>query len=159
MRNQYFKSQIALTTPFDNSTNGFTADEVQSAIEEARQIALDLPVYTIPLIMNGTMSNGDWITYSNLTPDNSIRIPIKSELKAFTYDNTRTSVDFDMEFYLNGRTTTKYATREVRNVDYGGIFTGLSDPFDPGDTLDIKYVDQGTNASDLTVILFFRVVN
>lgn len=28
------KSQVAYSTPFDNSTNGFTAQDVQSAIEE-----------------------------------------------------------------------------------------------------------------------------
>lgn len=28
-------TQVAISVPFDNSSNGFTADEVQSAIEEA----------------------------------------------------------------------------------------------------------------------------
>jgi hypothetical protein len=33
-RNSVFKSPVAESVPFDNSTNGFTADDVQAAIEE-----------------------------------------------------------------------------------------------------------------------------
>lgn len=31
-------TQVAVSTPFDNSTNDYTSDEVQSAIEETRFI-------------------------------------------------------------------------------------------------------------------------
>ena len=152
------QTQVASTIPFDNSSNSFTASEAQSAIEEARNTAIGTPRYTIPLVMNGSLSNGDWVTYSNLTPDSSILIPVNCVLKEITWSNSDTNRSFDMVFYKNGRTTTPYATRQIRNLQYG-IITGLSDSFVAGDRLDIKYVDQGLNASDLIVVLFFQVSN
>ena len=154
-----FITQVAESIPFDNESNGFSADQAQAAIVEARNSAISLPRFPIILVMNGTISNGDWITYSNLTPNISIIIPSKCELREVTWSNSNTSVEFDLEFYKNGRTSTKYATREVRSGSTSaGQFLSLSDAFDATDTLDIKYVDRGTNASDLVIVLFFQTV-
>lgn len=155
----WLQTLVARAIPFDNDTNGYESEDLQGAVEESLTTAISLPRFPTMLLMNGSMSNGDWLTYSNLTPDSSILIPIKCELREFSWANTRTSVDFDVEFYKNGRTTTKYATREIRSgTAKSGIITGLTDAFDAGDSLDLKYIDQGTNASDLTVVMFFQAV-
>jgi len=150
--------QLFLSPSNSDRSNNYIAENVQEALEEVDDIAR-LPVSPLPLIMNGTMSNGDWITYSNLTPNTAIVIPVKSQLVAFTWANTSTSREFDLEFYKNGRGTTKYATREVRSgLTTSGYFSGLTDPFNAGDTLDIKYIDQGSNASDLVLVLYLKAV-
>lgn len=149
---------LFLSPSNSDRTNNFTSINVQQALEEIDATAR-LPVYPLQLVMNGTMSNGDWITYSNLTPNATIIIPVKSQLSSLTWVNTSTSREFDLEFYKNGRGTTKYATREVRSgANKSGYFTGLTDSFNAGDTLDIKYIDQGSNASDLVIVPYLKVV-
>jgi len=120
---------------------------------------ISLPRFAVPLIMNGTMSDGDWITYSNYLPDARILIPQKSILRDIVWGNRSSSREFDLEFYKNGRTGTPYATREVRSGGSTyGAFYDQNDSFDQGDTLDIKYIDRGSNATDLHVILYFQTV-
>ena len=152
-------TQVASSVPFDNNGTNFDSSNAQDAIEESLLTSISLPRFPINLVMNGTMSNGDWVTYSNLVPASSVIIPAKCELREITWSNTRTSVEFDLEFYKNGRTTTKYVTRSVSSgAESSGQFLSLSDPFDATDTIDIKYIDQGTNASDLVIVLFFQTV-
>ena len=136
---------------------GWDADNVKDGILEAKSLAIDVPRFTVPLIMNSNMSNGDWITYSNLTPDSSVIIPFESYLKEVTWSNSRSGVSFDFEYYHNGRDTTKILTQEVRNSsDASGVFANINQLLHQGDVLDIKYVDQGLNCSDLVMLLMFR---
>jgi len=149
--------EVARSIPFEDEN--FDSDNAEDAIVESLNTSISLPRFPVILVMNGTMSNGDWITYSSLTPSAPIIIPTKCELREITWSNSRTSVEFDLEFYKNGRGTTAYATREVRSGGASkGQFLSLSDAFDALDTLDIKYIDQGTNASDLVLVLFFQTV-
>lgn len=141
------------------SADGYVAVDAEEAIKESRNTAISLPRFPISIIMNGTVSNGDWLAYSNLTPDATIVIPTKCELREVTWSNSNDNRSFDFVFYKNGRNTTPYSTRQVRNSSNNyGLFDSLSDPFDSGDTLDIKYVDQGLNISDAAILLFFQTV-
>lgn len=149
-------TQVADSIPFDNETNGFSAERVQPAIEEAKATAVGLPRFTLPLIYNSTLSNGDWISYNNLTPNSRIILPIACKVQEFSWSNTRSSADFDLDFYKNGRPGTFLQTFEVRN-DLYGYFTSVDESFVAGDILDIEYVDQGTNAADLCIVLFIQV--
>jgi hypothetical protein len=38
------RTQEAIDTPFDNATNGFIAEDVQTAIEEVKAAIVDIPV-------------------------------------------------------------------------------------------------------------------
>lgn len=120
---------------------------------------ISLPRFAIPLLMNSGLSGGDWITYSELLPDSRILVPQKSILRDIVWCNRNTSVEFDMKFYKNGRTGTPYIIREVRSgaLSYGAFYD-QEDSFVRGDLLDIKYIDRGSNASDLSVILYFQTV-
>jgi len=150
---------VASSLPFTDDSGVFTSKNTKDAIFEALNTSVSLPRFPVILVMNGTVSNGDWITYSNLTPSASIIIPTKCELRELTWSNRNSSVEFDLEFYKNGRATTAYETREVRSGSAtNGQFTGLDDSFDALDTLDIKYIDQGSNASDLVLVIFFQTV-
>jgi hypothetical protein len=57
----WFQSPVAITVPFDNATNGFTADEVQSAIEEARNTAEGKARFIAVYGFDGVASTGRWL--------------------------------------------------------------------------------------------------
>jgi len=146
----------ASDTTFDNSTNGYDATDSQAAIEESLGTAISTIVIPITLVYNGTLSNGDWITYSNLTPDTRVAAPIDSTFLGFTWSNSRSSLEFDLVFRKNGRTQTPFYTYQIRNSpNKFAQVTGLDYDFDAGDIIDIEYIDQGTNASDMALVIFF----
>lgn len=152
-----FITQVSDSIPFDNSTNGFIADRAQTAIEEAKATG-GVARYAIPLVQNGTVGNNDWISYSNLTPDAKIVFPRACIVEEFSWSNSNSSVDFDLEFYKNGITSGDlYRTYQVRSsandFDYE---TGWNDSFNAGDWIRILYKDQGTNLSDACLVLYIR---
>jgi hypothetical protein len=53
-------TQHSRATPFDNTTNGFTATEVQSAIEEAKTTATAKRTFLVEVQKAGSMSNASW---------------------------------------------------------------------------------------------------
>lgn len=148
---------VAHSVPFDNSINGFSATDVQEAIEEAKAVAIGLPRFVLPLIYNGTVSNNDWISYSNLTSNAVILLPLKCRIQEIAWSNNNSSANFDYKLYKNGRPGTLLDTLQIRNLQYGH-FDSLNYDFKSGDTIDIQYIDQGTNASDLCTILYFQAL-
>ena len=77
---EYLSSRTAFGNRFQNDAdrgNGFISTNTQEAIEELLNIAAPLRV-PISLIYNGTLSNGNFIGYSNLLPGDAtpIIIPI-----------------------------------------------------------------------------------
>lgn len=148
------RNVIALLTWFDNSTNGFTATNVQAAIEEAKANAEGFPRAGIPLVSNGVVSNNQWISYSELTPDTKIVFPVKSKINEITWANTNLNCDFDLLFYKNGTGAGElFYTLQVRASNPGyGYVSGLAYTFAAGDYMKIKYVDQGQNASDFVLV-------
>lgn len=148
-------TQHARSTPFDNSTNGYLATNLQDAIEETNSLLL----YVISITRNGTMSNGDWIGKGELLANTASYVcPRKLQLIGMSWANSSANVDFDLEFYKNGRATTKFRTYEARNLTYGYGY-GWTDAFNDGDYLDIKYIDQGDNAADFAIDLIFKAVS
>ena len=152
---------VAESIPFDNATNGFAAEQVQSAIEEARVTAEGLPRAGLSLTANGTVSSGNWITYTELLANPRILFPVKVRLKEFTWVNVNTNLGaFDFAFYKNGQAAgnllfTYSAIAADRTVGYG-YYTWLTNyDFNPGDSLYIKYnKPSGTSLSDLALILY-----
>ena len=136
----------------------YASDNVGEAIPEGVGVALDLPRFSVVCIMNGSISNGDFITYSNLTPDTRIRVPVKCKLAEVTFEHGNTAT-YDIEFRKNGRTSTVLQTDSIVATDGITIdvfVAGLT--FVKDDYLDIKYIDQGTNAQDLVMVVFFQAI-
>jgi len=158
MKGHKSKIQDSEETPFDNSTNSFAADDAQAAIEEARDTAAGFPRAGLVLVQNGTMRNGDLVSYSNLTPNTPIVFAVNTQINEVTFSNKRNSVECDLEIYDGGIGGTLIKTL---NVSTGaGVKTQIFDvtvdslTFSAGDIIQIEYVDQGTNARDMVVTLW-----
>lgn len=140
------------------STDGFTSDNVKSAVEEVKTYSQGFPRAGIVLVFNGTVGNNDWISFSSLTPDTPIVFAVKTKLEEFSWSNnvSNNGRSFDLEFYKNGITSNDliytYSVRDSEN-SYG-YASGLEYTFNPGDYLRIKYVDQGLNCSDMNITLW-----
>lgn len=110
---RFYISPTADSIPFDNDTNGFTADNVQDAIEESENSAIG-NLLEFPFVSSGNTAN-KWLGYSNsAAPSNEIPLilPQAAELKGITFSNRDNDVDIDVEIYKNG---TLVYTWEVRN--------------------------------------------
>ena len=154
------KIQTALETWFDDTDVDFDAENVQEAIEASYQSGF--PRAGLALIQNGNSSNNDLLSYSNLTPDTDIVFPVKTQLNELTIANRNTSVEFDLEIYKNGtaggdlQTTVNVSTAANRNQAFD--LNSLNLVYEVGDYMKIIYKDQGTNASDLVVVLWISRV-
>lgn len=149
-------TQVSESLPFDNSSNGFLADNAQTAIEEAKQNAEGFPRAGCRSIYNGTLSNGQWMGPSELTSNTPLLVfPVKTKINEITWANQNTNVSFDINFYKNQKGgITPFYTLSVRNGITHGYVSGLSYTFDPGDILWAQYIDYGTNLSDADLILW-----
>jgi hypothetical protein len=150
-------NQVAESVPFDNDSNGFVADDTQAAIEEVKSIASPLRV-PINLVYNGTVSNGDFIGYSNLLPGDStpIVIPITGTFVEFTFSNNNSSADFALEFRKNTTGGAAFFTWSTDNTQTAAILLPSPEPFSIGDEIYVKYIDEGTNARDAAIVLLLK---
>jgi len=156
------KMYVSLTDTYTGKIQLIAEDTVTSpyyTVHDKLQSQIGIARFPIQLVMNGTMSNNDYVTYSNLISNPAIRFPTNSKLTEITWNNSNTSVDFDLEFSRFEADGTAYSgnpfyTYEVRNQDYGDIETGLDYDFLEGDYIEIVYKDQGTNCSDFVCILW-----
>lgn len=152
------KSLIADEVPFDNDTNDFSSEDVQGAIEEARETAAGFPRAGLALIHNGTISNNDLISYINLTPNTPIVFPVNTQLNELTFANDRDSIECDIEIW-DGGVASGTLVKTV-NVSTGSgnnqVFDLNSDnlTFNQGDFIQLRYKDQGTNARDMVIVLW-----
>lgn len=114
---------VAESVPFDNDANGFIAEDVQGAIEEARNSAIGA---LIPLNFQATGNNvaNKWLGYNKNTPgtnDVPFIPPQDVDIKGVTLSNTDDNSDTDIEVYVNG---VLEFTTQVRNKrtywDVGG---------------------------------------
>lgn len=142
---------------FDNTSNSFIADNTQGAIEEARETAAGFPRAGLALVQNGTMGDGDLVSYSHLTPNTPIVFPVNTQINEITFSNNRTSVECDFNIYDGGIGGTLVKTL---NTSTGGNVYQTFDvnadnlTFNAGEIIQIEYVDQGTNARDMVLTLW-----
>lgn len=156
------KIQEAADTPFDNTGTDFIASDVNSAIAEAGagvDTALNTPRYTILLTYNGTVGNNTFIGYTNLIPgdDTPIVVPVKSDLVEYTFSNNNSGADYTIELRKNSTTGTVFNTVSKTNTQFY-TESNIDEPFNANDTIFVKYLDNGTNASDVGVLLVFKAV-
>jgi hypothetical protein len=142
------KCTVKLRAAYTGAVQLIADDTIQSpyySLEDKLQSQVGLARFPVQLVMNGTMSNGDYVTYSNLISNPAIRFPTNSKISELTWNNNRTSVDFDLQFNRYEEDGTPYAgnpfyTYQARNVDYGDIETGLDYDLGSGDCVDLVLV-------------------
>lgn len=148
--------EVASSVPFDNSTNGFIADDTQAAIEEARLYAQGFPRAGIRATANGTVGNNDWIGPNELLPNTPmLTAPVNLQINEITWSNQNTNVEFHIEFRKGSKTGTIIYTLTVVSTNPGsGYVSGLALNLVPGDTVWAQYKDDGQNMSDMDLILW-----
>lgn len=157
---------LAEDVPFDNSSNGFTANKTQEAIEEAKasgEVAKDLPRFPFVLVHNGGLSDGQAIRWSNLANTAVLRVPTKAKVREITFGNNN-NADADFRFYKNSVSapnlfftwTAIRSDSDALAVGDGADFT--SPTFDQGDILEIRYDDQGASINDMIMVIWWQTV-
>lgn len=146
-------SQTASSTPYEDAT----FDNVQDAIDNIDLLVTPIRI-PIALVYNGTLSNGDWIGYSNLLPgdDTPIIAPVTGTFTGFTWSNSKTNCDFALEFRKNSTVATPFFTWSVDNTQTAFVNLGTPEAFTAGDKIFVKYIDEGINATDATIVLQFK---
>lgn len=154
------KIQTAIETPFDNSSNGFIAEEVQSAIEEGTTTAKGFPRAAKSNFYNGVTGNNDWLGPNELGPNTPfIVFPLKLQINEITWANQNTDVEFHVEFRSGSKTGTIIHTLTVTSPNTGyGYEDGLTLTLNQGDTLWVQYKDDGHNVSDFELTLWLSRV-
>ena len=138
---------------FDNTEY----DNVQDGLANVGDLVATL-VVPIPLVYNGNLSNNEFIGYNNLVSgdDTPIVSPLNGNFTGFTFSNSRNSADFALEFRRGSTTATPFFTWSVDNTRNAAIEIPTPEPFSLGEEIYIKYIDEGTNASDAGIVLLFK---
>lgn len=156
---------------FNNLTNGFSATESQTAIEEAKNKALGGSRFTLICTFNGTVGNNNWLGYNELLPGNQIpiRLPLKCRIReiSFSYNQntllgvplSSENIDGQFQIYKNGLTdpTNVIYTETFINQPGGKNVIGLSLDIAAGDFIVGKWIDTGDNPSDMAIVYFFEI--
>lgn len=161
----FTRTQLAQQTPFDNSTNGFLATEVQTAIEEAK-LTGGVQRFSITSINNGTLTNNQRVGYSESLPNTPIVIPKASILKEITFANSATNADARFDIYRRptplssptpGGTAVLLQQWTITN-SLTGLLTGLNFSFSAGEEILMVFIDTGDNPTDAAVMFFFQAI-
>lgn len=146
------------TAFLDNSirANDFDSDNVQEAIEEAREYTELFPRIAKSVSANGVVGNNDWLGPNELLPNTPMMtMPLKLQLNEIAWSNQKTDVEFHIEFRNGSKTGTIFYTLTVTAPNSGyGYVSGLSFNFNPGDTIWAQYKDDGQNMSDAEIVLW-----
>lgn len=158
---KHYASPVSRAVPFDNSTNGFTATEAQSAIEEAKQNAEGFPRAGIRSCYNSSVSANSWLGPSELLPNTPLLVvPVDVKINEISWANANSNVQFRIQFRLNSRTGTIFYTLTVTSTNPGyGYVSGVNYTLPAGSSVHAQYLDDGTNASDMDLILWISRVN
>lgn len=150
---------------FDNSSNGFTATNVQDAIEENKTKGR----FTIVATFNGSIGNNTWLGYTHELPGNEvpIAIPLNCVLKeiTFSYKNTdllgiptgSNLIDGRFDIYKNSFSVVNTQI-SFTNQASPRIVSNVNITFNSGDFFVGRWIDQGDNPSDLAIVYFFEVL-
>ena len=166
-----FDQKFLSTTTTPARANGFTANNVQEAIEQAEDLAISKTRFTIVCAFNGTISNNNWLGFNEVLPGNQvpIRLPIKCRLKEIQFSYAQSNIlgiplgseqiDGRFDLYKNGLTSpTNVVYQASFSNDAGGkYFTNVNVDFLPGDYMVGRWVDLGDNPSDMAIVYFFEV--
>lgn len=167
--NSKFISKIihAFSIPFDNDTNGFSADNVQNAIEEART-GFEGKGFQSTFAGNGTFRNS-WLSQedtnveSNESPD---IFKYDAQLVGIDFTNQNQNVDCTIIIAIK-----EYPFNNVNNPErfYKWTLSGVRSALrtnqsagftvNAGDVMAVYLLDQGGNANDVLLTMDFIVLN
>jgi hypothetical protein len=147
---------------FDNTSNGFVATNTQAAIEESAT-KLAKTRFSFVCTFNGTVTNNQWLGYSELMPGDIVplRIPKNSILREISISFAGSNIDGIVVLYKNGTAAGNIidsTTVTFANVTGGAVFENLNYSFASGDQLRGRWTDDGDNPSDMAIVYFFEVV-
>lgn len=158
-----FRSELGLDAGnvFFSATLDVNTDNVQQAIEIAgsnAQSALDTPIFPIILTHNGTVGGGTFLGYSSLIPgdDTPIVVGRDADLVNFTFSNGNANADYSLIFRKNSTVASPFLTVSKTNEQFFSFDLITPESFLAGDRIYIEYQDDGTNASDVGMVLNFR---
>jgi hypothetical protein len=114
--------------------------------------------WSLTLTNNGTYSNNEFIGYTELIPgdDSPIIVGIASQLTDFTFTNNRTNADYTLVFRKNSTTATPFFSVSKVNTQFFTETLGTPETFAAGDQIYIQYQDNGQNARDGVLVLFWK---
>ena len=148
----------ALSVFFDNSENNFVSDNVQEALEEAKQNAEGFPRAGIRATMNGTVGNNNWLGPNELLPATPIAMfPVTTKLNEVSWSNniSRANRQFELEFRRGSKTGPIFYTMVVTSPNPGYGYVGnLNFTFAPGEAIFVQYKDTGKNCADMDLVLW-----
>jgi hypothetical protein len=133
---QWIKTSVATSTPFDNETNGFIADNVQDAIEEVREGGGSAR-YPILFSYNGSAGPGKELELFQAVSsfDSPFVVAEVGTVKSMSFSNINVD-NFEIAFYKNG---TLVDTLVVSSSDTG-YEAGLSWAVAAGDKISAKMI-------------------
>lgn len=164
-----FTTPVATSVPFEPQRNPdytgqasiITAQNCQDAIEEVFQNAPGKQArFTLSLLNNNSMTNGQRFGYSELLPNVPVILPRKCRLKEITFSNANATTDARFRIYARTPTAsptpsgTLLYTWNITN-SLSSVVTGLDLLFQAGQEVLINFVDTGRNPSDAAMVLFF----
>ena len=97
-------TQVALSTPFDNSTNGYTANDVQGAIEEGVSAAITTARYSVFCAYESNANTGRWLEFTrgNDSEGSPYIIVGSTTLEELTLVTSASSATGTVTVYRNG---------------------------------------------------------
>jgi len=114
--------------------------------------------FTILLSHNGTPSNNEFIGYTELIPgdDSPVIVGVDATFTGFSFSNNRTGADYTIRFRKNSTVATPFYTTSKTNTQFFSEDLVSPESFTQGDQIYIQYGDDGRNARDLGIILYFK---
>lgn len=152
-----FTFPVAQAVPYDDSDGPLSAGNVKDALDQSADIA-NAAVFTIPLVYNGTLSGTEFVSYSNLTPNSPIIVPIDCKFVGYTFSNSNSGADYTFEFRNNTDAGAAYYSVSKTNTQFFAETLVTPETFSAGDYFSLKYIDNGTNSSDAVWILTFKAI-
>ena len=141
-------SQVGYSTPFDNDTNGFIAEDVQTAIEEVSNKVTGKPRAIVTLGYQGTANSGRWLdTFDSVSSDDVPFVTAEpATIKALSLVNKNTNTG-TVTVYRNGISVqTISLTAQLYNT-----LAGLSISLVAGDTVSAQVTTSGFTAPVLYI--------
>lgn len=126
MTNRFNITEVADSVPFDNDSNGFTADDVQAAIEEVDAKITGKPRAVVSMGYKGTASSGRWLETFDGIPSNSSPFVVAEILKVRSISiAVKVNATTTFALYKNGVSVDTYSlsaqdtyTESGLNIDF-----------------------------------------
>lgn len=146
-------SPVSVSIPFDNTTNGFTATEAQSAIEEAYSLGAETSRGPTIAGFDGTASSGRWLEFFANNPSNNSPFIVAEDSRIIAVSISASSNSTGtVTIYKNGSSVTTLSLSASRK----NAASALSIDFTSLDELSLR-VTSGS-ISRPTVFVFIRTL-